>query len=334
MNLKEILALRFFGSFTVKEIESYIEKDLKDFLEVANPIKVKKFKEKYDEKFLEKQDKLLRKVGANVITYWDEEYPPFLREIPDSPVFLFVIGNKNVLKEKSFAVVGTRKASSYGLSITKKFVKELSKYFVIVSGMAFGVDSCAHAVAIETKGKTIAVLGNGVDVIYPSSNKKLYEEIIKNGCVVSEYPMGTKPAKFRFPERNRLIAGISIGTLVVEAGKKSGALITAKYSADYGKDVFSVPGDVDVERSEGTNWLIKMGAYPTVSPADILEMYGISKNNESKESKLIHLIREGINTPDGLAQELKISIEQILVELTKLELEGIVENYGGIYKLV
>ena len=335
MNLEEILALRFFGSFTVKEIEPHLKEDLETFLETANPLKVRKFRGKYDKEFLEKQDELLEKTKAKIITYWDENYPPLLREIPDPPVLLFILGDESVLREKSLAVVGTRKASSYGLSVTKRFVKELSKYFVIISGMAFGIDSCAHSTAIETGGKTVAILGNGVDIIYPSSNRKLYEEIIKNGCVVSEYPLGTKPAKFRFPERNRLIAGMSIGTLIVEAGRKSGALITAGYSADYGRDVFAVPGDVGMERSEGTNWLIKMGAYPVTSPSDILETYGISEEKENEEKNiLVSLIRKGINTPDEIAQRLKVSVEQVLVELTRLELEGIVEGYGGVYRLI
>ena len=334
MNLEELLALRFFGSFTVKEIEPHLEEDLGTFLETANPLKVKKFKEKYDKEFLEKQGELLEKTKAEVITYWDRSYPPLLKEISDPPVLLFVLGDENILKEKTFAVVGTRKASSYGLSVTKRFVKVLSKYFVIISGMAFGIDSCAHDTAIKTDGKTVAILGNGVDIIYPSSNRRLYEEIMKNGCIVSEYPLGTKPAKFRFPERNRLIAGISVGTLIVEAGKKSGALITARYSADYGRDVFTVPGDIDREGSEGTNWLIKMGAYPVISPSDILEMYGISEKAIEEKNVLVSLIKKGINTPDEMAQRLNISVEQVLVELTRLELEGIVEGYGGVYRLI
>ncbi|RKX50024.1 MAG: DNA-protecting protein DprA [Thermotogae bacterium] len=335
MNLEEILALRLFGSFTVKEIEPHLEEDLGVFLEKANPLKVRKFKERYDEEVLKRQDELLKKTKAKVITYWDEDYPPLLREIPDPPVLLFALGNESVLKERSLAVVGTRKASGYGLSVTKRFVKVLSKYFVIISGMAFGIDSCAHNTVLEVGGRTVAILGNGVDIIYPSSNIKLYEGIIKNGCVVSEYPLGTKPAKFRFPERNRLIAGMSIGTLVVEAGRQSGALITARYSADYGRDVFAVPGDVDVERSEGTNWLIKMGAYPVTSPSDILGMYGISEGRENGEKDiLVSLIKKGINTPDEMAQRLNVSVEQVLVELTRLELEGVVERYGGAYRLI
>ena len=200
-----------------------------------------------------------------------KEYPQNLKNIYDPPKKIYLIGNKDLLYQKGIAIVGARDATQYGKKIAYNLAKELSEQnIVIISGLAIGIDSYAHKGALE-KG-TIAVLGSGIDNIYPKENLELAREIIKNkGCIISEYPFGTKPERLHFPQRNRIISGLSDGVVVIEASKKSGALITAEFALEQGKEVFAVPGDINKKQSEGTNQLIKDGAILLTSATDILE---------------------------------------------------------------
>ena len=200
-----------------------------------------------------------------------KEYPQKLKNIYDPPKKIYLIGNKDLLYQKGIAIVGARDATQYGKKIAYNLAKELSEQnIVIISGLAIGIDSYAHKGALE-KG-TIAVLGSGIDNIYPKENLELAREIIKNkGCIISEYPLGTKPERLHFPQRNRIISGLSDGVVVIEASKKSGALITAEFALEQGKEVFAVPGDINKKQSEGTNQLIKDGAILLTSATDILE---------------------------------------------------------------
>lgn len=200
-----------------------------------------------------------------------KEYPQNLKNIYDPPKKIYLIGNKDLLYQKGIAIVGARDATQYGKKIAYNLAKELSEQnIVIISGLAIGIDSYAHKGALE-KG-TIAVLGSGIDNIYPKENLELAREIIKNkGCIISEYPLGTKPERLHFPQRNRIISGLSDGVVVIEASKKSGALITAEFALEQGKEVFAVPGDINKKQSEGTNQLIKDGAILLTSATDILE---------------------------------------------------------------
>ena len=200
-----------------------------------------------------------------------KEYPQNLKNIYDPPKKIYLIGNKDLLYQKGIAIVGARDATQYGKKIAYNLAKELSEQnIVIISGLAIGIDSYAHKGALE-KG-TIAVLGSGIDNIYPKQNLELAREIIKNkGCIISEYPLGTKPERLHFPQRNRIISGLSDGVVVIEASKKSGALITAEFALEQGKEVFAVPGDINKKQSEGTNQLIKDGAILLTSATDILE---------------------------------------------------------------
>ena len=202
----------------------------------------------------------------------DKYYPNKLKSIYDPPELLYCLGDIRLLNEPSIAIVGTRNASNYGKRIAYNLSQELSKRGVtIISGLASGIDSYAHEGAFKNVGKTIAVLGSGIDVIYPKENEDLYKSIIKNGgLIVSEFPLGTKPEKDNFPKRNRIISGLSDGVVVVEAKKKSGALITADLALEQGRSVFAVPGNIDSQNSEGTNNLIKEGAVPVTSYLDIL----------------------------------------------------------------
>ena len=199
-------------------------------------------------------------------------YPEKLRNISCPPKQLFCLGNLDLLNCKSVAVIGSRVYSKYGERAAMEFSFNLAKDDIcIVSGMARGIDSFAHEAALNAKGKTIAVLGNGVDVIYPKENKMLYENIFRNnGLIISEYPMGTKPCKQNFPARNRIISGLSDGVLVIEARKNSGTNITVDFALEQGKDIFVIPGSIYSKTSDGTNFLIKEGAIPVTNYKDIL----------------------------------------------------------------
>lgn len=208
------------------------------------------------------------------ISIESKEYPEQLREIYDAPLKLYVLGNKEILKQSSIAIVGARKATEYGKEVALQFSKDLSKNGInIISGLALGIDTCAHLGTLypDSIGKTIAVLGSGLDEIYPKPNIELAKQIIKNGgCIISEYSLGIKPEKQHFPQRNRIISGLSKGVLVVEASEKSGSLITADFALEQGRDVFAVPGNISNSTSVGTNNLIKQGAKLVTNYEDIL----------------------------------------------------------------
>lgn len=201
------------------------------------------------------------------------KYPRLLKEIPDPPSVLYVLGRGTKINlEKTIAVVGTRRVTSYGTSVTKKLVIDLvKKGFTIISGMATGVDTVAHQTAIEEGGKTIAVLGCGIDIIYPESNARLYWEIVASGAVVSEFGPGVVTKKEQFTTRNRIISGMSLGVVVIEGTDKSGTLITAKYAAEQGREVFAVPGPITSIMSRAASILLKNGAKLVESAGDIVE---------------------------------------------------------------
>ena len=214
---------------------------------------------------------VLNQAGIRIVTFLDENYPRHLLNVYNLPALLYVAGHLQS-DDISIAIVGSRHAGTYGKYTTDRISRELAlRGATIVSGMARGIDSCAHRGALAAKGRTIAVLGSGLDVIYPPENKKLFEAIVEQGAVISEYPPGTQPLPFHFPARNRIISGMSYGVLVVEAGEKSGSLITAKLAMEQGREVFAIPGPIDSASSRGTNSLIKQGAKLIDSVDDILE---------------------------------------------------------------
>lgn len=221
---------------------------------------------------LPKHIEYMEKNGIEIVSILDEEYPKVLKEIYDPPISLYCKGDKTILGKKSIGIVGCRDASEYGKKAAKYFAYQLAKEnVVIVSGLARGIDSYAHIGNICAQGKTIAVIGNGLDRIYPEENTMLAQRIVKEGgVIVSEYPLGTKPNKMNFPARNRIISGLSTGILVVEAKKKSGTLITVDFALEQGKDVFVVPGNIDSINSVGTNDLIKQGAKMVTHYSDII----------------------------------------------------------------
>lgn len=229
---------------------------------------------------ISKHIRYMQNNNIDIININDKSYPQLLRQIYDAPISLYIKGNKEILNNKSIAVVGCREASEYGKKAAKYFAYNLTQNkFNIISGLAKGVDSYAHIGSIcaennASYGKTIAVVGNGLDIIYPSENRQLAEKIIQQGgAIISEYPLGTKPDKMNFPARNRIISGMSKGIVVVEAKGKSGTLITVDFALEQGRDVFVVPGNINSTNSVGTNDLIKQGAKIVTTYNDIAEFY-------------------------------------------------------------
>lgn len=275
-----------------------------------------------------------QKKNIEIIKFNDSAYPPFLREIPDFPLSLYVIGDKEILGEKKMiAVVGSRRPTQYGLSQTGSFVRKITKHgVVIVSGLAFGIDSAAHRSCLEENGKTIAVLGTPIDKIYPVSNLPLAREIIRRGgAIISEYPPDFPVSKYNFPLRNRIIAGLSDATLVMEASLKSGSLITANLAGEYGRRVFALPGNVDSFLSRGTNELIREGADQLGSPDDVLLAMGLGGHEsgdgfyspQSAERAILNALAGGALSQDEICSHCPdATAPAIFSALARLEVDG------------
>ncbi len=297
---------------------------------------------------------LLNKNKITLITYQDDDYPEKLKNIYDLPPFLYVRGS--LMKDDiNIAIVGSRRATAYGKYTTERISRELAqKGVTVVSGMARGIDSAAHRGALAARGRTIAVLGSGLDVIYPPENKILFSEIIENGAVISEFPMGTPPIAANFPSRNRIISGMSYGVLVVEAGEKSGSLITARLALEQGREVFAVPGSVETPASRGTNRLIKEGAKLIENAEDILEEIipqlektkvlneTLTSENEAKlpakeikltkiEKQVADFIFDKRIHVDDIIAATNLSPADVLSTLMSLELKNLVTQHPGKY---
>lgn len=224
----------------------------------------------------------MQKYGIGIINIKDKEYPQILKNIYDPPINLYIKGNKEILNNNSIAIVGCREATEYGKKAAKYFAYNLSKKGInIVSGLAKGIDSYSHIGTFQNEGKTIAVIGNGLDMIYPSENIWIAKKILETGgAIISEYPLGTKPEKMNFPARNRIISGISKGIIVVEAKEKSGTLITVDFALEQGRDVYVVPGNINSVNSIGTNELIKQGAKMITTYDEVELQQGIERSTK------------------------------------------------------
>lgn len=225
-----------------------------------------------DTDLLQKYESYIKNKNIEIININDNNYPHILKNIYDPPITLFAKGDISCLNNLCISIVGCRDATSYGLKTASMLAYNLSKLNInIVSGLARGIDTAAHIGALKGNGKTIAVLGSGLDIIYPSENENIYKQIINHGAVISEYIVGTKPSPYNFPERNRIISGISNGVIVVEAKIKSGSIITTDFALEQGREIYVVPGNINSKQSEGTNELIKQGAKIITKIEDILE---------------------------------------------------------------
>ncbi len=304
-------------------------------LKVINEIK--RFQVNFAEDVLEK----IHRIGAQIATFIDKEYPEALREFDDAPTIIFYKGRLADLKRDAIAIVGTRTPTYYGESQARRFARELAGAgFTIVSGGARGIDTQAHLGALDANGFTVAVMGCGIDLTYPPENQKLFDKIAENGVVLTEYPPGTRPVPENFPKRNRIISGLSLGVFVVEAGAKSGALITARWAALQGKEVFALPGPINSSKSEGTNKLIQEGAKLVQNVEDILEEFGriTPREREARfsaldedEKKIYLALLEGPRHIDELAVELDMPANQLLTKLFVMEMKGIITELPGKY---
>lgn len=288
----------------------------------------------------------LDNVGGQAICYDDTQYPQQLKHLVDPPPVLYVIGDPTTLSGFSVAIVGSRAATAYGRRIAFSLGRSLSEYKLnVVSGLALGIDTQAHLGAIEGEGSTIAVLGCGIDIVYPRQNRSLYDRIRKCGLIVSEYVIGTKPDGFRFPARNRIIAGLCRGVIVVEAARRSGSLITAQIGLDIGREVFAVPGQIDSFKSEGTHWLLQQGAKLVQNVEDVLDELGATSHKGIRFAETGNENFDADLDPDALAllahiepypqQRDKIieksgeSSSRVSELLLFLELEGFIEMIPG-----
>jgi len=284
----------------------------------------------------------ISKLNIGYVTNEDKEYPKLLKEIPDHPVILYIRGDIKALSLTSLAFVGSRKYSDYGRRSCKALINQMrGADLCIVSGLALGIDAIAHSTALENDLRTVGVLGCGLDRIYPVSNYQLGEKIIQSGgAIVSEYSPGTPPMKHNFPARNRIIAGLSLGTVVVEAAEKSGALITALEALDYNREVFAVPGNIENETSVGCNKLIQQGAKLTTEVTDIFQELNFELENQKKKSEnimpeneveveVIKIISGQKTHVDTIVKKSKYNIVEISGALTTLEMKGNLENVGG-----
>ena len=316
------------------------------------PKLVEKFIDFRERTNLQNEELKLQKNSVEFLPFKSKHYPKLLKEIDDPPIGLFIKGELITQDTRAIAVVGTRKITPYGRQVTEKFVSELTVAgFTIVSGLARGVDSVAHRVALGNGGRTIAVLGCGLDRIYPPEHKPLAEQIIKNnqGAIISEFPLGTQAMPGNFPSRNRIISGLSLGVLVAEGASKSGTKITARLAADQNREVFAIPGPITSVLSEGPAELIKTGAKLVTNINDILEEFNLPRvgNNladnqnpkqidfENKtEEKIWQLLVNGNRHIDEIINESGEAGQSISSTLTLMEITGLVKNLGeGIYGL-
>jgi DNA processing protein len=278
---------------------------------------------------------------VTVLTWDDPDYPSRLHEIDQPPPVLYLRGTLTEADEWAVAIVGTRRVTTYGRQVTEQVATTLAQSGItVVSGLARGVDSIAHQAALNAGGRSLAVLGSGVDRLYPPENQRLAEHMIERGAVISDYGLGTQPEATNFPPRNRIISGLSLAVVIVEASRQSGALITANFAVEQGREVFAVPGNISAPQSQGTNWLIQQGARPMLHPQDVLEVLDvgrIAQHREARavipandlEAKILELIRNEPLHMDEISIQAQAPIKEVSSTIAMMELKGMVRQMGG-----
>ena len=353
MERKELILIWFnYQGYSFSKVEKILDK-IDDFDELFDENKFKNafFDEKFSdfrnkflnedfEKFEEKVLNDLYKYNLTVLTYVSNDYPKSLLNIDDPPLVLYLKGNKNLLNEKAISIVGTRKPTTYGRIACEKFTKELSESgLVTVSGLAYGIDTIVAESTLAVNGKTIAVLAGGLDSIYPSQNTSLSNKIVENGgLLISEYRVGLKPLSHQFICRNRIVSGLGLGLFIVEAGKSSGTMTTARFALEQSKELFVLPGNITSPQSEGTNGLIdEMPDTFTISPNRILFKLGIKKKETQKvekqvdmiETQILSVLENGEISFDDICEKLNISASLLSSKLIKMEMFGLVKKGNG-----
>ena len=285
----------------------------------------------------------LHSKGIQVLTWMDDAYPQRLKEIEQPPPVLYIRGELSPEDTWAVAIVGTRRVTPYGRQITEEISNHLAVNGVtIVSGLARGVDAIAHNAAVRAGGRTLAVLGSGVDRIYPPENRALAEKIMEHGAVLSDYVPGTPPESSNFPPRNRIISGLSMAVVVIEAGETSGALITAEFAAEQGREIFAVPGNILAPQSKGTNKLIQRGALPLLSASDIMQALDLTRVGQHKaarkvlpadevEAKLLETMGEEPLHVDEIRNQTGLPVEKVSATLVMMELKGMVRQVGNMH---
>lgn len=283
----------------------------------------------------------IERQGIKILTWQDEEYPSRLKEIDQPPPVLYIRGD--YLQDDLFAVaiVGTRRVTPYGRQITEEIASFLAANGItVISGLARGVDAVAHQTALKTGGRTMAVLGSGVDKIYPPEHRALAEQMMERGAIVSDYAPGTPPDASNFPPRNRIISGLSLAVVVVEAGETSGALITAEFAAEQGREIFAVPGSILAPQSKGTNKLIQNGALPLLNASDLMQALDLTRVGEQKsarralpadetEARVLNVLGSEPLHVDEIRNQAGLPIEKVSATLALMELKGMVRQVGG-----
>ena len=297
------------------------------------------------------------KADCQLLAFDSADYPPLLKQIPDAPLLLYVRGDPKILSQHAVAMVGTRRPSAYGSSVTHRLAYDLAqRQLVVVSGLARGIDSAAHRGALEAKGKTVAVLGSGIDVIYPRENKRLAEQVMASGAMISEFPLGTGPKPENFPIRNRIISGLSLGVVVVEAAEYSGSLITARLALEQNREVFAVPGNITTAQSFGPNHLIKQGAKLVDQWMDVIEEFPAevriqllppveASQGQPMDAKTASLFDASLNPDqkavfevlradqalfvDAIVQAAQVPQPRVLAALLELEMNGLIRQLPG-----
>lgn len=296
---------------------------------------------------LEQLEQKYERAGIRFYTWEDVDYPRRLKEINQAPPVFFVAGDMRPEDEWAVAIVGTRRVTAYGRQVTEEVATFLAQNGItVVSGLARGIDGISHDACLRAGGRTFAVLGSGVDRIYPPEHRSLAARIVENGALISDYPLGTEPDSVNFPPRNRIISGLSIATIVVEAGETSGALITAEFAAEQGRDVFAVPGNIYAPQSKGTNRLIVQGARPLVDKQEILELLNLDKIQhiqsarvslpaDELETQVIKILGNETYHIDEICVHSGLPIEKVSATLALMELKGMVRQVGGMtYMLI
>ena len=339
--------LVFLSAFelSVKKQESILD-SLEDFsvdsmlknsnvLSILTTEEYHKLVSSYDKRVLDSSIDNMQRNGIKIVTIFSDEYPEKLKDLPDRPLILYAKGDLSLANQKSVAVVGTRMPSNYGRIVTEKFSEKLAQRGLVdVSGLCYGVDEIAHKKTLAVGGKTIAVVGSGFNNIYPATNTTLSMEIAEKGLLLSEYPPSFKPKRYTFPRRNRIVAGLSDGVLIVEAGIKSGTIHTKEYALEYGRDIFAVPGNITSNKSELTNQLIKSGQAECVLSADeIVDFYGMKKAEKQKvltlsfdEKAVVDALSDGEKDFDYLSRKTKIPVNILNSCLTTLEIRGLIRK--------